>query len=107
MNFKITNRGSGTITDDGDVLVSRYPLGHPGDIRKMKSKKNPQLDEFISSRKGSVIIFSTKGCRSAADMMGGGDFDGDMFLLIYGKNVSYIIIIIITIIILIIIIIIR
>ena len=86
MNFKITNRGSGSIKD-GDVIVSRYPMGHPGDIRKMKIKTYRELDEFVGDRKGGVIFFSIKGRRSAADMMGGGDFDGDTFLIIYGENV--------------------
>jgi hypothetical protein len=86
MNFKLTGRGSGSFSN-GDVLVSRYPMGHPGDIRKMKLKRCPELDEFIGDKKGGIVLFSTQGHRSAADMMGGGDFDGDTFLIIYGKNI--------------------
>jgi hypothetical protein len=74
------------ILSDGDIVVSRYPMGHWGDIRKLKHRLTPELEAFVGDRKGSTIFFSTKGSISAADMMGGGDFDGDTFLIIYGNN---------------------
>jgi hypothetical protein len=62
-------------------------MGHPGDIRKMTYRDVPDLKKFVDGRKGAVIFFSTKGTRSCADMSGGGDYDGDTFLIIYGNNV--------------------
>lgn len=35
----------------------------------------------------SVIIFSTQGYRSQADRMGGGDYDGDLYLVIYNQEI--------------------
>ena len=91
MNFIVSNEGSGTqsdgtLTDDDEIIVSRYPIGHPGDLRKMKVRNTTELQKFAAGKKGCVIFFSTKGVRSAADMMGGGDYDGDTFIIIYGAN---------------------
>jgi len=86
MNFKATNKGSGTLSEY--IIVSRYPMGLRGDIRKLKLKSSAEkLEAFVGDRNGSVIFFSTKGTLPAADMMGGGDYDGDTFLIIYGNNI--------------------
>ena len=87
MKFKTTSKGCGALSNE--IIVSRYPMGLRGDIRKLKLKScnTDKLEAFVGDRKGSVIFFSTKGSRSAADMMGGGDYDGDTFLIIYGNNI--------------------
>ena len=41
----------------------------------------------MAGTSGGVIFFSTQGDRSPADEMGGGDFDGDKYLIMYGDNV--------------------
>eukprot|EP01041_Mallomonas_annulata_P005002 gene5002-10009_t len=64
----------------GPVLVTRHPMYHPGDVRKLICVENEVLEEFFNGTKGSIIIFSTQGTRSAADEMSGGDFDGDLYL---------------------------
>ncbi|KAF9569288.1 hypothetical protein CPC08DRAFT_701791 [Agrocybe pediades] len=56
----------------GDVLVTRHPCKLPTDIQKMKSVDVPELHHLTD-----VIIFSTKGSRRAADLLAGGDYDGD------------------------------
>jgi len=70
---------------EGSVLISRSPCLMPGDIQKAVA---------ISGRSGSdrfaqtysmlkdVIVFSSKGQRPLADCLGGGDLDGDQFLII-------------------------
>ncbi|KII94231.1 hypothetical protein PLICRDRAFT_675257 [Plicaturopsis crispa FD-325 SS-3] len=52
----------------GDVLVYRNPARLPSDVRKMKAVNHPALGEYPN-----VIVFSTKGSRSAASWLGGGD----------------------------------
>lgn len=57
---------------EGDVLVGRSPAHLPSDIQKVRAVVVPGLRMFKD-----VILFSTKGERSLADKLSGGDFDGD------------------------------
>ena len=73
------------ITLDGDgnpativnteVMVTRNPCLHPGDIQKFKAVDIPEF----SGQHGLVdcIVFPTRGKRPSADLMSGGDLDGD------------------------------
>jgi hypothetical protein len=69
-----------TLEDDGQakalkgtsVSVIRNPCLHPGDWRKLKVVDAPELAHLQD-----CIVFSTRGRRPAADMMSGGDLDGD------------------------------
>jgi hypothetical protein len=70
------------ITSDGDgeartlvnteVLVTRNPCLHPGDLRKLKVVDIPEFSHLVD-----CIVFSTKGQRPSVDSMSGGDLDGD------------------------------
>ena len=55
-----------------EVLVTRNPCLHPGDLRKIKAVNRPELAHLTD-----CIVFSTNGKRPAADTMSGGDLDGD------------------------------
>ena len=46
-----------------------------------------EIEKFVENTRGGVIFFSTKGKRSSADMMSGGDFDGDIYKIIYNKEI--------------------
>jgi hypothetical protein len=70
-----------------DVLVTRYPMHHPGDIRKLRAVTHPLLDALFGGSSNPVVVFSTQGPRSQADMMGGGDFDGDEYCVIYNPEI--------------------
>ena len=71
---------------EGDVLVTRNPCTHPGDIRRLKCVDNPRLKEMFN-----VIIFSQKGERPQCNMMSGGDLDGDVYFITWDKElVSYV-----------------
>lgn len=71
---KVTMDGDGQpATIKGcDVLVTRNPCLHPGDLQKFRAVERPELAHLVD-----CIVFSTKGRRPAADMMSGGDLDGD------------------------------
>ena len=71
---------------EGTIVVSRLPALHPGDVRMLTAVYKPELADFFKGSCGGVIIFSTKGTRSAGDEMGGGDFDGDRYLVLFGNN---------------------
>lgn len=62
----------------GDVLVYRNPGIHFGDIHLLKATHKKALEDIVGNSKYG-IFFSTKGPRSLADQMAGGDYDGDMY----------------------------
>ncbi|KAN0061910.1 hypothetical protein ACQY0O_005905 [Thecaphora frezii] len=62
-----------THVPEGDALVTRHPCLVPTDIRKVRAVVRPELSAYRD-----VIIFSTKGKRPLADLLSGGDYDGDL-----------------------------
>jgi hypothetical protein len=71
---RITHDGSGraqTIINT-KVLVTRNPCLHPGDLQKFKAVDIPEFSNLVD-----CIVFSTRGKRPSADLMSGGDLDGD------------------------------
>jgi hypothetical protein len=71
--------------DDG-ILVSRFPMGHPGDLQKLRHVDDKNVRQFLGERR-NVIVFSVKGNRPAADMMPGGDYDGDIFFVLWSQAI--------------------
>ncbi|KAI8648971.1 RNA-dependent RNA polymerase [Fusarium keratoplasticum] len=59
-----------------EVTVIRNPCLHPGDWQKFKAVERPELSHLVD-----CIVFSTRGSRPAADLMSGGDLDGDQFFV--------------------------
>ena len=55
-----------------DVLVARLPAHLPSDIQKVRAVFRPELRIYRD-----VIIFSSRGDRSLASKLSGGDYDGD------------------------------
>ncbi|OAL44129.1 RdRP-domain-containing protein [Pyrenochaeta sp. DS3sAY3a] len=80
------------ITQDGDgrahsivnteVLVTRNPCLHPGDLQKFKAVDVPQFSHLVD-----CIVFSTRGKRPSADLMSGGDLDGDKFFVTWDGEI--------------------
>ena len=70
------------VTMDGDgqpmalkgmeILVTRNPCLHPGDLQKFSVVERPELSHLTD-----CIVFPIRGKRPSADMMSGGDLDGD------------------------------
>ena len=72
---RITRSGNGrpfTVTNT-EVMVTRNPCLHPGDLQKFRAVDVPEWAEHLID----CIVFSTKGKRPSADLMSGGDLDGD------------------------------
>ncbi|KAK4182258.1 RNA dependent RNA polymerase-domain-containing protein [Podospora australis] len=65
-----------------EVLVTRNPCLHPGDLQKFKLVEKPELAHLID-----CVVFSTKGKRPAADRMSGGDLDGDPFFVCWDQDI--------------------
>ncbi|KAH9482728.1 putative RNA-dependent RNA polymerase SHL2 [Psilocybe cubensis] len=70
--------GSSTDVVVGKVLLTRHPCKLPTDIQKMDAVDRPGLHHLTD-----VIVMSTKGDRRAADLLSGGDYDGDKGTFIY------------------------
>lgn len=66
----------------GEVLVYRNPVRLPCDIQKVKAVYKPELDHYRD-----VIVFSTKGTRSLASKLAGGDYDGDTAVVIWDRDI--------------------
>ncbi|KAL4932417.1 RNA dependent RNA polymerase-domain-containing protein [Aspergillus undulatus] len=66
---------------DIEVLVTRNPCLHPGDLRKLRAVDRPELAHLTD-----CVVFSVKGGRPAADQMSGGDLDGDTFFVCWDPD---------------------
>ncbi|KAK8137438.1 hypothetical protein PG984_002931 [Apiospora sp. TS-2023a] len=79
------------VTRDGDglpyalrnteVLVTRNPCLHPGDLQKFRVVEHEALAHLVD-----CIVFPTCGRRPSADMMSGGDLDGDTFFVCWDSE---------------------
>ena len=65
------------------IVAMRLPSYFKSDLRKLKyvsksdlNQRCPQRGRFFSGIVAAIVL-STKGVRSEAEMMSGGDFDGD------------------------------
>ena len=71
---RITSEANGkpTTIHGCDIIVTRNPCLHPGDIQKYRVVNYPELAHLVD-----CIVFPTQGRRASADKMSGGDLDGD------------------------------
>ncbi|OSX67200.1 hypothetical protein POSPLADRAFT_1127992 [Postia placenta MAD-698-R-SB12] len=65
----------------GDVLIYRNPTRVPSDVRKVKAVSHPKLDKYVN-----VIVLPVKGSRSLANILAGGDVDGDVCTCIFDPD---------------------
>jgi hypothetical protein len=63
---------SDTCLEEMDILVARNPAHFPSDIQRVRAVSKPKLRKLKD-----VIVFSMKGSRPLADLLSGGDYDGD------------------------------
>ncbi|RYP23845.1 hypothetical protein DL765_000922 [Monosporascus sp. GIB2] len=81
---RITDDGTGTprTVINTEVLVTRNPCLHPGDLQKFKAVDVPEFEHLVD-----CIVFSTQGKRPSADLMSGGDLDGDKFFVTWDPDI--------------------
>ncbi|PCH37887.1 hypothetical protein WOLCODRAFT_65369 [Wolfiporia cocos MD-104 SS10] len=70
----------------GAVVISRNPVVHPGDIQRVFAIGKPPDNQICFFRNlKNVVVLPSKGGRSMASCLGGGDLDGDLYSVIkYG-----------------------
>ncbi|CAI5977701.1 unnamed protein product [Closterium sp. NIES-65] len=66
----------------GPCLVYRPPSLLVSNIRRLSAVHSPAVLSLLPRSSRFCVIFSTRGQRSVTDCMGGGDLDGDRFLVI-------------------------
>ncbi|KAG9008076.1 hypothetical protein FRB94_013733 [Tulasnella sp. JGI-2019a] len=85
----IKERDKRTVWLEGNLLVTRSPQAHPGDVQFVHAIGQPPADSpFTPDRnpRHNSIVFSTNGDRSVPSMLAGGDLDGDEFNIIRNSD---------------------
>ncbi|KAE8133686.1 RNA dependent RNA polymerase-domain-containing protein [Aspergillus pseudotamarii] len=65
-----------------DILVGRHPALRPCDIQKRRAVWKPELRHI-----SNVIVFPATGQYSLAEILGGGDYDGDCVWVCWDPNI--------------------
>uniref|UniRef100_T1IXA6 Large ribosomal subunit protein mL46 n=1 Tax=Strigamia maritima TaxID=126957 RepID=T1IXA6_STRMM len=78
---RILTGGSKMTIDGAEIVASRNPCLHTGDIQKFKAVDIPEL-HYLQD----VIVFAVVGQRPAASLLSGGDLDGDKFFVCWDKE---------------------
>ncbi|KAI6047736.1 RNA dependent RNA polymerase-domain-containing protein [Pisolithus marmoratus] len=66
----------------GDVLLARYPCKLPTDVQKVKAVVKSELSNYVD-----VIVCPIQGSRRFADILAGGDYDGDKAIAIWQPTI--------------------
>ena len=74
-----SERGPNILT--GDVVVTRSPALHPGDVQCIKAVDVPENNPLRALH--NVVAFSSHGNRDLPSQLSGGDLDGDLYNIIY------------------------
>ncbi|KAI9005489.1 RNA dependent RNA polymerase-domain-containing protein [Phycomyces nitens] len=77
---ELTGIKAGVIT--GNVVVTRNPCGLQSDVQKVVAVDCPALQVYTD-----IIVFSIKGEKSLASMLGGGDYDGDIVFCCWDQRI--------------------
>jgi hypothetical protein len=70
----------------GDVLITKNPCGHRGDIRRAKAIGHSHPAYQKLKHLVNVIVFPSKGSRPLQNMMSGGDLDGDVYMIMWDRD---------------------
>lgn len=65
----------------GQVVITRCPALHPGDLQYVDAVDVPQGSPLRSVH--NCVVFSSKGDRDLPSQLSGGDLDGDLYNVIY------------------------
>ncbi|CAF0731356.1 unnamed protein product [Adineta steineri] len=75
------NKNQTEILNNRQVVITKNPCYHPGDIRTFTAVEYPQLRHLKD-----VIVFSQQGDRPAPHDISGSDLDGDEYLVIWHED---------------------
>ncbi|KAF8590048.1 RdRP-domain-containing protein [Ramaria rubella] len=67
---------------EGPVMISRSPTVHPGDVQMVTAIGRPPPGSMYETEPmPNVVVFPCEGKRDLASCLGGGDLDGDLYLV--------------------------
>lgn len=69
-----------------DVVITRSPALHPGDVQLVNAVDVPEDSPLRKLH--NCVVFSQKGSRDLPSKLGGGDLDGDLFNIIYDDRLK-------------------
>jgi hypothetical protein len=81
-----TRPGVSSIVTGGNLIVTRSPALHPGDIQLVTGVSVP--NDSPLRKLSNCICFSQKGERDLPSQLSGGDLDGDLFNIIWDVNAA-------------------
>ncbi|EEB95185.1 hypothetical protein MPER_05887, partial [Moniliophthora perniciosa FA553] len=65
---------------EGRCTISRSPVAHPGDVQTVHAIGKPPTDKLcLFAHMKNVVVLPSRGKRSLASKLGGGDLDGDLY----------------------------
>lgn len=67
-----------------NVIVTRSPAMHPGDVQIVNAVDVPQYSPL--KQLSNVIVFSQHGSRDLPSQLSGGDLDGDLYNVIWDER---------------------
>lgn len=79
-----TRPGISSVVTGGNLIVTRSPALHPGDVQLVTGVNVPEDSPL--RKLSNCICFSQKGKRDLPSQLSGGDLDGDLFNIIWDKN---------------------
>ena len=68
----------------GNVVITRCPALHPGDVRCVTAVDVPPDNPLRALH--NVVVFSSHGQRDLPSQLSGGDLDGDLYNIIYDQT---------------------
>lgn len=68
----------------GDVVITRCPALHPGDVQVVEAVDVPEESSLRALH--NCIVFSQYGERDLPSQLSGGDLDGDLYNVIYDQT---------------------
>lgn len=77
----IEKEGKPAVLTGKDLIITRSPALHPGDIQVVTAVKVPPASPMMRLR--NCICFSQKGARDLPSMLSGGDLDGDLYQILF------------------------
>lgn len=77
-------KGQPCVITGKDVLITRSPALHPGDIQLANAVNVPHSSPMMKLR--NCICFSQKGSRDLPSKLSGGDLDGDLYQIIFDRG---------------------
>ncbi|KMP02248.1 hypothetical protein CIRG_10071 [Coccidioides immitis RMSCC 2394] len=80
----LNEEGGREILVRDQIIVTRAPALHPGDVQYAKAVDVPENSPLRSLH--NCVIFSQHGFRDLPSMLSGGDLDGDLYNVIYDER---------------------